>query len=356
MRWFSISVGVSLLVSSWMGCDANSEVCDPSLAGVNAAGCQSLQCMGSMADCKNGAVDGCETNTATDLSNCGACGVKCPKPAVGEAVCVGGICGVAACGVRFQDCNKDTADSCESDTQRDPNNCGACGKVCQGGANAVGVCIRGECQIACQGAFLDCNSNVGDGCEVNGTNDISNCGNCGNACRSSGATTPACDAGSCINTACTGSRRTCVAGPVDGCETDILTSSAHCGACGRNCGAGTCVNGKCGCATNPQWMPVTCTTGSWVWSSNRAAAPTLATANAQRFLQTGCNHSGVPGDSQGRCSLTGTGWVSTQTFTMAGCDASWIHLAPGNSTFNCGGHDGDTYRHLALGPDDCYAY
>ncbi len=108
------------------------------------------------------------------------------------------------------------------------------------------------------------------------------------------------------------------------------------------------------CANNPKWTPVTCTS-RWVWTSNRASAPSLAAANTQRVLQTGCNHVNEAGNAQGRCSLDGTGWVSTQSFTMLGCNSTWAHIEL-NTVFNCGGHDGDTYRHLALGPNDCYDY
>jgi hypothetical protein len=80
------------------------------------------------------------------------------------------------------------------------------------------------------------------------------------------------------------------------------------------------------------------------------------TANRLHVLATGCNHGGPqPALGQGMCSLDGTGYVSTRTFTMAGCDASWWHIG-GRFSGGCGGHDGDTYRLLALGANDCYAY
>jgi hypothetical protein len=33
--------------------------------------------------------------------------------------------------------------------------------------------------------------------------------------------------------------------PANGCETDLRTTGAHCGACGRDCGAAMCENGEC---------------------------------------------------------------------------------------------------------------
>src|SRR5207245_2391680 len=41
----------------------------------------------------------------------------------------------------------------------------------------------GSCNGACAAGFSDCNgSKQLDGCEINTTNDINNCGTCGNGC------------------------------------------------------------------------------------------------------------------------------------------------------------------------------
>lgn len=103
------------------------------------------------------------------------------------------------------------------------------------------------------------------------------------------------------------------------------------------------------CATNPQWTPVTCTTTTWVWTTNRAIATTVATASTNHVLAS------YTGDEDGFCSLDGTGWVSVDTFIISGCNTSWAHIQT-NTSFNCGGWDGQTARHLSAGPNDCYAY
>ncbi|MCA9543666.1 MAG: scavenger receptor cysteine-rich domain-containing protein, partial [Myxococcales bacterium] len=117
-----------------------------------------------------------------------------------------------------------------------------------------------------------------------------------------------------------------------------------------------CQGGQCGqqasCLNNPQWRPVECVTGEWVWTNDRSF-PTLEEAAANRTLYSGCTHAGDNDD--GLCSLDGTGWVSTETFVMQGCNETWRHIG-GSFSGNCGGHDGDTVRLLVLGDNDCYDY
>lgn len=141
----------------------------------------------------------------------------------------------------------------------------------------------------------------------------------------------------------------CTHDPILDCVNDDGCCPTGCDVANDNNCGGTCVG-------NPQWQPVTCTTSDWVWTRDRVLANTIDAANASKVLATGCNHaSPQPELGQGLCSLDGTGWVSTQTFVMMGCDATWGHLSVGGP-FDCGGHDGDTWRHLVLGQNDCYAY
>lgn len=41
----------------------------------------------------------------------------------------------------------------------------------------------GDCDgIACNADYRDCNGNANDGCETHITDDVNNCGSCGNRC------------------------------------------------------------------------------------------------------------------------------------------------------------------------------
>ena len=65
----------------------------------------------------------------------------------------------------------------------DPLDCSACGHVCPGGApDSVASCVAGACVLTCNGGYVNCDGNDANGCEVNTTNNLSNCGACGIVC------------------------------------------------------------------------------------------------------------------------------------------------------------------------------
>ncbi len=99
--------------------------------------------------------------------------------------------------------------------------------------NATATCHRGRCAIAsCFTYRGDCNHVDADGCEINLSTDLSNCGGCGAQCP--GGTT--CSGGRCI-AACTTCGGLCV---------DTTVDAANCGACGHACAAGEfCATGVC---------------------------------------------------------------------------------------------------------------
>lgn len=219
-----------------------------------------------------------------------------------------------------------------------PNTCAAPGDIC-----LIGSCDEGGDSCVAVPGNNGALCNDGSTCTVNEA-----CSN--GSCEGGDPANPggACDDLSACTTGDTCQNGVCSGVAIVACVNDDDCCPAACSAASDN---------DCGCINNPLWMPVTCVTPSWVWSRNKAVATTLAAANANQVLATGCVHgSPQPELSQGLCSLDGTGWVSTQAFPMVGCDATWYHLG-GSYTGDCGGHDaGDTWRHLVLGPNDCFDY
>jgi hypothetical protein len=121
----------------------------------------------------------------SDQQNCGGCGNACDA---------GTVCAQSQCGTT---CTA-PLDGCDAglciDTLHDPDHCGGCGIVCPAVSNAPRICSFGSCnRAACTTGFADCDTLLGDGCEVNLKTDVANCGSCGMAC--GGA--QVCDAGTC---------------------------------------------------------------------------------------------------------------------------------------------------------------
>jgi hypothetical protein len=80
------------------------------------------------------------------------------------------------------------------------------------------------------------------------TSDDASCaspGDCHACSRTCNTVGESCMADECAAAACTIGFGNCNAMAVDGCETDLMTSSAHCGSCDRNCGGTACVGGVC---------------------------------------------------------------------------------------------------------------
>ncbi len=93
-------------------------------------------CSGSLSACANGCTD-----TQTDPDNCGACGTVCPKNPYSDRTCSAGKC-ASSCLHGYMDCNQNTADGCEIYVENDDNNCGHCGNVCDTGSSCSAYACR----------------------------------------------------------------------------------------------------------------------------------------------------------------------------------------------------------------------
>jgi hypothetical protein len=207
--------------------------------------CAVAACQVPFADCNGAASDGCEANLQSDAANCGACGQACGGAPNAGAACSAGAC-TFVCDSGFGDCDRNAANGCETDLTSDPVNCGACGNSCAQ-ANAPGTCMNGVCHcvLSCSPGFLDCDGNCANGCETNAATDPNNCGACGNVCRLPNAT-PTCTAGACAINICIAGFGDCDFNAANGCETNLAFDPKNCGACGVACAPGiACVNGVC---------------------------------------------------------------------------------------------------------------
>jgi len=226
-------------------CDANGGV------ATCTAGVCGITCTGSNADCVNGLVDGCETDTSRNVLHCGSCANAC-SAATGTPSCIEGKCGVSNCAPPFADCNGDalspTGNGCETNVSNDAANCGGCGVQCYF-PNAGATCVGKVCQQgACAAGYADCT--VESGCETTlGT--TSNCLACADACNNDHGTS-VCALLGCVPT-CARDWGDCDNNPNNGCETP-LTTLTDCSACGTvcafthaaaSCATGTCTQGAC---------------------------------------------------------------------------------------------------------------
>ncbi len=149
---------------------------DNTYYGCENAECGHLKCQYPYDDCDKDLETGCEVNLISD-ENCGACGNACaPGQTCRQRAWDGKI--ECACPQGQTLCG----DFC-IDPLTDPRNCGTCGTSCVGvGANGIGICTFGTCDFGCAEGWGDCNSDLSDGCETNLLSDTRNCGACGSSC------------------------------------------------------------------------------------------------------------------------------------------------------------------------------
>ncbi|MFO0660796.1 MAG: hypothetical protein U0165_13330 [Polyangiaceae bacterium] len=235
--------------TSLANCGGCNQACDVPHASESCVGgvCKMGTCDPGFADCNNDPSDGCEVNTKTTLAHCGGCGQNCDLANASES-CVNGACTLGACNPNYENCNNNPSDGCEINTSNSLTNCGGCGQACDY-ANAAELCLAGTCVMgSCNAGFLNCNGNNADGCEINSNTSLANCGGCNLNCAFANAGAQ-CLTGNCVMGSCNAGFKDCNGSNTDGCEININTSLANCGGCNLNCdlanAAESCVNGAC---------------------------------------------------------------------------------------------------------------
>ncbi len=198
--------------------------------------CAVTECPQGFATCSTGdntvTATLCGTDLTSDTLNCGACGSACGNlrddftgvlrpPLWAEAQCLNGQCTLACVDKDHRDCNTIKDDGCETYTQFDSNNCGACGVVCPEGT----TCVEGACgcpsdKTICTAAGVPFCSDL--------TTDTRACGDCNTQC----AYDSDCVGGHCI---CRAPGQVECGPPNFRVCTDTASDDANCGGCGVTC-------------------------------------------------------------------------------------------------------------------------
>ncbi|MEZ4314771.1 MAG: hypothetical protein R3F14_42695 [Polyangiaceae bacterium] len=193
---------------SLQSCGACGQACSfaNAAATCNNGTCTMGACAQGFANCNNAAADGCEVNTAQSPTDCGSCGNVCPTAPGSVATCNNGTCSLA-CDAGFANCDGNMANGCETNIATSVTNCGACGRTCSGNNVAARSCSGGVCDSTCDLGFGNCTMPAApmndNGCETNVTASDTSCGGCGNSCSAQGGTNDfECDAGNAAQQYC----------------------------------------------------------------------------------------------------------------------------------------------------------
>lgn len=131
--------------------------------------------------------------------------------------------------------------SCLGGGPGDSSDAGTSSSSQDGGVgDGASACSGSACPGACPTGFADCDNDPSNGCETNIATDAANCGACGAACGAANTKAPpTCDQGACAFS-CKPGYLHCASASSLGCDTHEDASS--CGACGHSCGASACTS------------------------------------------------------------------------------------------------------------------
>ncbi len=224
-------VAVSLILFSLLSCSANKVPSESDGAG--AAGGAPPNCSAERTLCDSVCVD-----TSSEVAHCGSCDSACPD---GQQ-CVDSVCALQ-CGGETSACGAACVDSSVN-----PNHCGGCDNACPSAPGALVVCVDSKCAWICDADHADCNLEPADGCEIDLSKDLNNCGSCNNACPLVDHGQTSCESGSCAIASCDADWGDCDMTVANGCEASLLNDTAHCSACNSPCNLAAneqCLSGVC---------------------------------------------------------------------------------------------------------------
>jgi hypothetical protein len=200
------------------------------------------------------------TNLYSDPGNCGACGVRC----TGTQGCYSGVCGNAppppTCAADQKLCGDAASGKMYcANVMGDPGNCGICGNVCAGGTYCQnGTCMPGGSGTdggttqTCPASMKSCLDPMGKPYCANAAYDNYNCGACGIVCQAG----QVCQNYACVTGGspdggypppnCPATMAACFPAAGPGFCADLNYDQGNCGACFRQCPAGSmCQQGSC---------------------------------------------------------------------------------------------------------------
>ncbi len=272
----------------------------------------------------DGGLDG-GMDSGTDANVEPACATPCAN-SHGTADCSTGQCQIS-CAIGYADCDGNPSNGCEIATASDLMSCGGCDLECTTSSGTTG-CSDGICMPSCvPGMSGDCDNNALNGCESDLSTSSQSCGSCGTTCTNAhGATS--CVAGTCTPV-CATDYADCDGDPVNGCETQIAADPANCGGCGVTCNTSfqVCANQACQVSMCPQ--------GSGDCDTNQSDCETnLSTVNDCGFCNNTCTAAnGTPSCTSGACAIAScnSGRANCDANVANGCE---VTLATNVS--NCG--------------------
>jgi hypothetical protein len=320
------------LATSLQNCGGCAKPCaPPSGTGACAGGaCSISSCAAGHADCNATVLDGCESNLMIDVQHCGKCTTSCTLPNA-TATCNSGVCAIQNCNPGFADCDGNPANGCEINTNGDPTHCGLCSTVCNG-TNGTATCSGGNCGIACNSGFGNCDGNLANGCEINLNSDVNNCRTCSSKCPSGSGGTPVCTNATCGYSTCPTGQAECDSNPATVCETNVLgTDINNCGNCGTKCNlpnaTAKCTAGVCGIQS--------CSAGFLDCdgvAANGCEVNIKTDVNNCNACNAKCSSAnGTPACTNGACSITcSSGYANCNSNLTDGCEAKL------DTTTNCG--------------------
>ena len=190
--------------------------------------CSSGNCV--VESCDNGYKDcvvndpGCETHSDIDMNNCGNCNSICTLPHA-TSLCTAGICSILSCDIGWDNCDQIQANGCETQVTN-ATDCGMCGNTCSF-INTVLDCSTGICTfVKCDDGYANCDSFIG--CEIDIRNDTNHCGLCNNTCDSVLNYTQSCANSVCQFSQCNAGYIDCNSNLTDGCEVQAAYCPLNC--------------------------------------------------------------------------------------------------------------------------------